>query len=67
VSFIGLMYLLAAIALFLVVPVFAITGTWKRLEPGVRRALVVLYVVVVALCGLLYWMFDRWSSSGPID
>ncbi len=63
---VGLLYVLAAAALFLVVPVMFIAGSWKRLEPGVRRAMVILYLIVLGGAVLLYWGIDRWSSSGPL-
>ena len=61
----GLLYVLAAAALFLVVPIMFIAGSWKRLEPGVRRAMVILYLVVLGGAVLLYWAIDRWSSCAP--
>ena len=59
-----LLHLLGAFALFVIVPVLAILGSWKKLEPATRRLLITLYLATLAMFAGLYGLIDRWSSSG---
>lgn len=63
----GLLYVLGGVCVLVIVPALALAGTWRRLEPGARRLLLVVYVVVVALIVLVAWGIHHWASSGPLD
>jgi hypothetical protein len=64
--FVGLFYVLGAVALFVIVPALALAGTWKRMEPGARRMLLTVYVVVLALFALVVWGIHHWAAGGPL-
>ena len=63
-NFASLLFLLGAVALFGILPLFALAGSWRKLEPGTRRALLVLYLVVLAMIAGLVVAIRRWADSG---
>ena len=67
VGFGALLYVLGGVALFVVMPALALAGTWRRLEPGPRRALLIVSVIVLVLFAFVGWGVHRWASSGPLD
>lgn len=66
-QFAGVFFAFGAVMVFLVVPGVLIAGRWRTLEPGARRGIAAIYLIVLAGAGLLYWMIERWSSHGPLD
>lgn len=63
----GLFYVVGAVVVLLIVPVLALAATWKRMEPGARRALLAVYVTVLVLIALIALGIRHWASSGPLD